>query len=265
MRLGDPLRHLVAEVGEVEPVAAAVEHALGVVDLTVPQQVDDGLDTHVSDLLAAAAAGAARREGVEDGGDGAVVVRRGDEPRLVRRRRAGRRPGRASSGRTRRRRPVSCWLAPAKSRDRAVAEEHREHGAGGLHDVRHAGGARAPRTTAARMVCAVASRCGVDLGRREPERGEAGGGGDRVPGERAGLVDRALGREVGHQVGATAEGRGREAAAHHLAEGHQVGRPALDGAVEAPAALRGGAEAGHHLVADEQRAVGAAGLGEEAR
>ena len=42
---------VVAEVGEVEPVAAAVEHALGVVDLAVPQQVDGGLDAHVSDLL----------------------------------------------------------------------------------------------------------------------------------------------------------------------------------------------------------------------
>jgi hypothetical protein len=45
-RLPDPLRHLVAEVGEVEPVHAAVEDAAGVVDLTVPEQVDDGLDSH---------------------------------------------------------------------------------------------------------------------------------------------------------------------------------------------------------------------------
>jgi hypothetical protein len=39
--LGDPLGHPVAEVGEVEAVAAAVEHAVGVVHLAVAQQVDD--------------------------------------------------------------------------------------------------------------------------------------------------------------------------------------------------------------------------------
>ena len=41
--VGDPLGHLPAEVGEVEAVAAAVEDALGVVHLAVPQQVDDGV------------------------------------------------------------------------------------------------------------------------------------------------------------------------------------------------------------------------------
>ncbi len=40
-RVGDALRHLPAELGEVEPVAAAVEDPLRVVHLTVPQQVDD--------------------------------------------------------------------------------------------------------------------------------------------------------------------------------------------------------------------------------
>ena len=60
--LGDPLGHPVAEVGEVEPVAAAVEDALGVVHLTVAQQVDDrvgGLAHGVSYAWAAAAARAA--------------------------------------------------------------------------------------------------------------------------------------------------------------------------------------------------------------
>ena len=105
---------------------------------------------------------------------------------------------------------------------------------------------------------------GVDLVGGQPQRGQAGGGGDRVPGQGAGLVDRPLRREVVHHVGAAAERRGREAAAHHLAEGHQVGAPALLGAVETPLAEPGGPEPGHHLVADEQRAVVAAGLGQEA-
>ena len=104
----------------------------------------------------------------------------------------------------------------------------------------------------------------VDLVGGQPQRGQAGGGGDRVPGQGAGLVDRPLRREVVHHVGAAAERRRREAAAHHLAEGHQVGAPALLGAVQPPLAEPGGPEAGHHLVADEQRAVAAAGLGQEA-
>ena len=145
---------------------------------------------------------------------------------------------------------------------RALAEEHREHGARGLHRVRHRGRLeRLGHGVADGVRGGVEVR--VDLGRREPERGQPGGRGDGVPGQGAGLVDRPLRRQVRHEVGAPAEGRGGEAAAHHLAEGHQVGGPALDRPVEAPAALRGGAEPGHHLVADEQRTVGAAGLGEE--
>ena len=37
----DEPRHLAAELGEVEAVEAAVEHALGVVDLTVAHEVHD--------------------------------------------------------------------------------------------------------------------------------------------------------------------------------------------------------------------------------
>jgi hypothetical protein len=56
---------------------------------------------------------------------------------------------------------------------------------------------------------------------------------------------------VRHDVGPAAEGRRRQPAAHDLAEGEQVGRDA----VEAVPAGAGDAEAGHHLVEDEQRAV----------
>src|SRR5204863_474031 len=81
------------------------------------------------------------------------------------------------------------------------------------------------------------------------------GGRDRVPRQGSGLVDRADRSEVGHHVGAAAEGRGRETAAHHLPERHQVGRPALCGPVEAPLPRRRYPEAGHHLVAHERRAT----------
>src|SRR5690606_3656615 len=62
--VGDPLGHPPAELGEVEAVAAAVEDALGVVDLAVPQQVDQragGAAHRPSPWAAAAALAAAGR------------------------------------------------------------------------------------------------------------------------------------------------------------------------------------------------------------
>src|SRR6478735_590327 len=154
------------------------------------------------------------RQGIDDGGQGPVVVRRGDEPRLVRRR--GQVDALVEHRVEERGVGAGVLLArPGEVADRAVAEEHREHGAGGLDDVRDAGRLEVLGGGGAdRLRGGVELR--VDVGRREPQGGEAGRRGDRVPRERASLVDGALGREVGHQVGATAEGRGRESAAHHL-------------------------------------------------
>ena len=157
---------------------------------------------------------------------------------------------------------MSCVEAAAKSRTRLAGEEDREHGARGLDDVRDArlgqrlggGGLQGAGDVGDPLVHLVGG---------EPQRGEAGRGGDRVPRQGAGLVDRALRGEVPHQVGAAAERGGGQATAHHLAEGHQVGAPALGRAVEAPLAELARPEAGHHLVADEQGSVGRAGLGEE--
>ena len=64
---------------------------------------------------------------------------------------------------------------------------------------------------------------GVDLRGGQPQGGQPGRGRDRVARQRAGLVDPADRGEVLHQLGPAAERRRREAAAHHLAEGHQVG------------------------------------------
>ena len=82
------------------------------------------------------------------------------------------------------------------------------------------------------------------------QHGEPGRGRERVPGERAGLVDVADRREPLHQLGATAERREREAAADDLAEDRQVGPHAVQ--LLRPAARD--PEAGDHLVEDEQRA-----------
>lgn len=74
---------------------------------------------------------------------------------------------------------------------------------------------------------------------------------ERVPpGRRPG------GREVGHHIGTSTEGGGREAAAHDLAEGHEVGLDPVD-AVPPGAA---GPEACHDLVGDIEGAVLPAGV-----
>ena len=72
-----------------------------------------------------------------------------------------------------------------------------------------------------------------------------------MPGERAGLVDVADRREALHQLGPAAERRSGQAAADDLAEDRQVRH-------DAEALLRAAArdaEAGDHLVEDEQRAA----------
>ena len=94
--------------------------------------------------------------------------------------------------------------------------------------VRHAGRGQRLGARPALIVSPAAVDVGVDLVGRQPQRGQPGGGGDRVPRQRAGLVDRPLRRQPRHHVGAAAERRGGEAAAHHLAERDQVGHPALE-------------------------------------
>ena len=259
-RLGDHPGHLLAAVGEVVAVPAAVEHALGVVHLAVAQQVDGGGLAH---RVSSGSGGGPRGcgKGVEDRLDSPVVVGAGQEPRLVRR---GREVDPAVEHGMEERGVRREVLAAGAGEvgDRGVGEEHREHRPGRLDDVGDAGGGeRVGDAGLDRVTGAV--QVGVDLVGGQPQRGQPGGGRDRVPRQGARLVDGTQRRQVRHHVGPAAEGRGREAAAHHLAEGHQVRAPALGLAVEAPVALAAGPEAGHHLVGDEQRAVPGAGLGEE--
>ena len=83
------------------------------------------------------------------------------------------------------------------------------------------------------------------------ERGEARRHRQRVAGERARLIDGAGGRDLLHDVAPAAVGADGQAAADDLAERGEVGRDA----VELLRAAAREAEAGHHLVEDEQRAV----------
>ena len=90
------------------------------------------------------------------------------------------------------------------------------------------------------------------------ERGEAGGGRERVPRQGAGLVHGPERREVVHDLGPPTEGAHVEAAADDLAEAGEVGpdaEPALRAASAHP-------EAGDHLVEDQER-TDAVALGPE--
>src|SRR5215210_1908074 len=92
----------------------------------------------------------------------------------------------------------------------------------------------------------------VDLGLAEaPQDDERGRRRERVPGERARLVDRAGRRELVHYVAATAEGGQRQAPADDLAEHGQVRRDAV-ALLRAPAR---DPKSGDDLVKDEERAA----------
>ena len=96
----------------------------------------------------------------------------------------------------------------------------------------------------------------------EPGRGhqvehrQAGGHRHRIAAERAGLVDRAGRGDLLHQFASSAIGAHRHAAADDLAEGAQVRAHAV---ARLRAAQRD-AEAGHHLVEDQHRAMARAQL-----
>ena len=81
--------------------------------------------------------------------------------------------------------------------------------------------------------------------------GVAGGHGEGVAAERAGLVDGAERGELIHELALAAEGSAWEAAADDFAEGDEVGVEV----VEFERAAEGEAEAGHDFVDDEQGAV----------
>ena len=83
------------------------------------------------------------------------------------------------------------------------------------------------------------------------ERGDAGGHGDGVARVRAGLEDGSGGHDLVHDAGPTAERADGQSAADNLAQTGDIGRVAqqfLSAAVSE-------AEAGHHFIVNEQRAV----------
>jgi hypothetical protein len=88
------------------------------------------------------------------------------------------------------------------------------------------------------------------------QRGETGGGGDRVARQRAGLINRAERGDLFHDLALAAEGAHRHAAADHLAESGQVRR----NAEQALRALQADTEAGVEQAGVEEVRTGAPGL-----
>ena len=190
------------------------------------------------------------RQRVGDPLERVVVVGGGQEPRLERRRRQ---VDAAREHRVEERREAEGLLAA-----RAVVVDDRRPALKKTENMLPACCRRCATPSAASARGRQAAELGgglvdvgVDLVGGSAQRREPGRGGERVPRQRAGLVDGTDGCQPGHHVGAAAERRGREAAAHHLAERHQVGAHA----VEAEPAGAAHPEAGHHLVADVERAV----------
>ena len=118
------------------------------------------------------------------------------------------------------------------------------------------GRARPPRAVPTRVSAAATSSARYLSGVERGEGGDAGGHRQRMAGQRAGLVDRARGRDEVHQVGPAAVRPDRHPAADDLAQRGEVrpdAEPRLGAAGPEP-------EPGDHLVEDEQRAVGAGRL-----
>jgi hypothetical protein len=81
--------------------------------------------------------------------------------------------------------------------------------------------------------------------------GEAGGHGERVTRERAGLIDRAERRESVHDLDLAAEGADRETATDDLAHADEI----RDDIMQALRSREGKTEPRHHFVEDKHRAV----------
>ena len=83
------------------------------------------------------------------------------------------------------------------------------------------------------------------------ELGESGRHGQRVAGKRARLIDRADGRDHVHHIRAPAEGTDGKSAADHFPEAGKIRCEVL----QALHARLAEAEAGHHFIENEERAV----------
>ena len=117
-----------------------------------------------------------------------------------------------------------------------LPEHEGEQGARPLYAVGHALLGQGRRDHLADGLGMLGHR-GVDGVVGQLERGQAGRRGQRIPRERARLVDGAVRRQQVHDLRAPADGGQRHPAAHDLPEGHQVRHP---GGALAPVGTRPG-------------------------
>src|SRR5208283_172760 len=128
--------------------------------------------------------------------------------------------------------------------------EHRAHAVGGQRNS----GLTRQLCDSLRNAAGGAFELRIDFGLVLYEVGEGGNSGghrQRISAQRSGLVDQAERRQLVHHVGASAEGPAGQAAAQDLAQRGEVGSDA----VELLCAAEREAEAGHHLVENQQRAL----------
>ena len=140
-------------------------------------------------------------------------------------------------------RSVSQASASSRSVTGPSPDEQRQHRPDALHAAEGGQALLEPRTGHLQLLVhrPVA---------QPPQHGEPGRGRQRVPGQRPGLVHVADGGEALHHVRPAAERRERKSAADDLPEDGQIRRHAV--ALLGTAARD--AEAGDHLVEDEERA-----------
>ena len=130
-------------------------------------------------------------------------------------------------------------------------EEQAEHAAHAIHAERNAGFDRDGAQTVGEQY-RLAFEVGVKIRRLDNvEHRQARRHRNRIARQRAGLIDRSRRRDFFHDVATSAVRADRHAAADDLAERRQVRRDA----VQRLRAAERDAEAGHHFVENQQRAV----------
>ena len=139
---------------------------------------------------------------------------------------------------------------------RFTGKEQPEHRTHTIHAEGHAMLLRSSGHTVGKPYCPL-GQIGVEPRRlNQLQHGKTRSHGHRITRQRTRLVDRARRRHLLHEVATTAIGTHRHAAADDLAEAGEVG----GNAVVSLRTTQGHAEAGHHLVEDQQHAMLAAQL-----
>ena len=128
--------------------------------------------------------------------------------------------------------------------DFTIGEEKAEHRAGAVEPVRDAFFRKKLAQARFEMRAELLQPREAGAAFQLPELGQPGGHRQRIPAERAGLIDRPKRGEQIHHLRPAAEGPDWQTATNDLAEAAEIGREILDALHAGPAEP----EARHHLV-----------------